>query len=1209
MLKRVSVALVQCAVAASLAIQLSAQQQDWQSLSARTASLYREGQYSQALPRAQQALQLAQATWGAEHANVATSLHNLGDVERALGKYSEAESAYRQELAICNKLFGTESARVAGALNDLAVLYQDQNDYSKSEPYCQQSLRIRKKVLGPDHPDVAQSLTNLAAVYQSQQKYTEAEELFRRGIQIQEKAGGPENPHLFAPLVNLAHSYVLQENYLEAEALYRRALSIQVKAFGENRPEVVMVLNALAWLCNQNGKDADAEHFLQNSLAVTEKNRGADSAEVATVLSNLAALYVQQGLKHAEMYAQAEPLLQRAVSIREKLRGQPDLAHTIEALATCYQKEGKYSEADALRRRVLNAGEQKGRNNSSPSTSEDLMKLATVDQAEGKYAEAESLIKQAMEIEKRNGRSESSTYASLSNNLAETYREQGKYADAEQLYLTAIRIDEKASGADSGELASPLNNLGLLYSQEGRYAEAEPLHWRALTVVTKAYGRDDLKVAITLNCLASLYMAEDRYDEAEPLIRRSLEIRQKLLRPDHPDIGTAMNNLAVIYRAKGEYAKAEPMQQQALAIDQKALGSEHPVVAIDLKNLARLNTAQGKYAVAESLLTQALNIQQKSLGPSHPDVAETSIELAKLYSSQNDYLRAEPLFKQAFANLSRQFQYHFTYMSEQDRLTFLDTVEQYFPVYFNFCLKYRTQDPSLAAEIYDLVLWEKGMVAGSITSLRRQIAASGDKETLQLLDQITARRAEVARLQAASRGGSASSRVESDRLEAEADQLERELVKRSGAAAERSRMANVTWRDVQKALGPGEAAIEFVRFINDGATVYVALIVTPGAMSVPALVPVGAPNDLENAALQDYWPRVGSRAPSLGSGVRFYQTLWKPLEPKLAGAKRVYIAPDGLLNQISLAAVPTEDGRLLIEKYDVRTINSTKDVLRKSTPITPRAAVLIGDPQFDLTVDQARAVVAAHGKNDSRAQLVATSSPAPSAAASDAPRITRSREQGDGMLNRLPGTALEVQSVGNVLASGGWRVETFLGQDAVEEAIKSVNGPRLLHVATHGFFEPDQRQAGGGKAGNAMLRSGLFFAGANRVLSGAAPAANVDDGILTAYEATGINLHGTELVVLSACETGRGESANGEGVFGLRRALQEAGAQAVMMSMWKVPDSETQQLMTLFYKKWLSGKDKHTALREAQLELRKDIMDRWQEDRPHDWAAFVLVGD
>ncbi len=141
-----------------------------------------------------------------------------------------------------------------------------------------------------------------------------------------------------------------------------------------------------------------------------------------------------------------------------------------------------------------------------------------------------------------------------------------------------------------------------------------------------------------------------------------------------------------------------------------------------------------------------------------------------------------------------------------------------------------------------------------------------------------------------------------------------------------------------------------------------------------------------------------------------------------------------------------------------------------------------------------------------------------------------------------------------------------------------------------------------------MLRSGLYFAGANRRLSGKSTPSDLDDGVLTAYEASSLNLQGTELVVLSACETGLGEVASGEGVFGLRRALQVAGAESVLLSMWSVPDKETQELMTLFYQKWLSGKDKNQALREAQLEMRSRVKSRYGKDLPQYWAAFVLVG-
>ena len=887
---------------------------------------------------------------------------------------------------------------------------------------------------------------------------------------------------------------------------------------------------------------------------------------------------------------------------------------------TSYQTEVRKPDTVVLHGRSPNAS-QKRSTATTDSSIRDVLKRAKTYEEEGRYAEAESLLKRSLETERKSGRPE--VYSAVLNNLADTYREQGKYGDAEQLCLDAIRLEED-SGTDSGVVGLLSNELGLLYMEEGRYPEAESQSWRALSMTTKVYGKDSLIVAKVLNTLGLVHMDEGRYGDAEPLYRRSLEIRQKLLHPNHPDIGTAMNNLATAYMAQRNYSQAELLLKNALSVDKKAWGSQHPVVAADLGNLGELKAAQHYFPESERLLKEAFSIDQTARGPNHPKIAKRALELAVLYYLQGKYIQAAPLFKRGFENLARQFRYNFTYMSEQDRLAFLNTVRDYFPAYLAFCFNFRDRDPPLTGAMYDLVLWEKGLVAESMASFRAKIATSGDEEALRLLNELTAHRAGVARLRSAPTELTLQNQAKADQLEEKANQIERELVKRSNIAAKHYSTPSLTWRDVHKALLAGEAAVEFVRIGFDayaqrgGQTQYVALVVTPAGTTFPALVPLGTADELEASALEDYRSLVENTAHASRSGLRFYQAIWKPLEIKLAGTKRVYVSLDGLLNQISLAAVPTDNGRLLIETWDVRVVLSTKDIVHKKQLISDRTAVLIGDPQFDLSEEQERAAVAdlfaskAPLSQSPREIVQDTSRLYPGGGSTSMGRGLRSRDQADEQLQRLPGTGEEVRSLSGILAAAGWRVETYTGANALEETVKRVRGPRVLHVATHGFFESDQRrenrtQSHGSNLENAMLRSGLFFAGANRALQGTL-SADLDDGILTAYEATSLSLQGTELVVLSACETGLGESANGEGIFGLRRALQEAGAESILMSMWKVPDSETRQLMTLFYRKWVEGKDKHAALQEAQLELRNDIMARWQEDRPQDWAAFVLVG-
>jgi CHAT domain-containing protein len=464
-------------------------------------------------------------------------------------------------------------------------------------------------------------------------------------------------------------------------------------------------------------------------------------------------------------------------------------------------------------------------------------------------------------------------------------------------------------------------------------------------------------------------------------------------------------------------------------------------------------------------------------------------------------------------------------------------------------------------------------------------------------------------------------------LQQEANDLEKELVRRSAGFAEQRKLARPSWQQVRAALKQGEAAVELVRFrFDDGKkwtdkNHYAALVVTPQT-TAPKFVLLGEASKLEGDPLAAYQQHVGlaSAAARAARGSRpvvtekpaaavlpvgnFYQAFWKPLEAALGGAKRVYLSPDGVLNQVSLGVVPAADGRLLLENYDLRIVSSTKDLLRQPGKPSGNTAVLVGNPDFSLDETRYRATL----KSVQRTEVAALRA-RPGAA------VERSAELRGGSLNPLPGTQVEVEAVSSVLTKQRWNVEVFTQQNALEETVKRVRNPRVLHVATHGFFEADQerkqRELGDNRPSgleDPMLRSGLYFAGADRARAGKTGADDLDDGVLTAYEATQLNLQGTELVVLSACETGLGETSASEGVFGLRRALQVAGAEAVLMSMWAVPDKETQELMTLFYQKWLGGEDKHQALRESQLEMRERVKKRYGEDRPRLWGAFVLVG-
>jgi len=342
----------------------------------------------------------------------------------------------------------------------------------------------------------------------------------------------------------------------------------------------------------------------------------------------------------------------------------------------------------------------------------------------------------------------------------------------------------------------------------------------------------------------------------------------------------------------------------------------------------------------------------------------------------------------------------------------------------------------------------------------------------------------------------------------------------------------------------------------------------------------------------------------------FYNLFWKRLEPALGGAKRIYMSTDGELNQVALGLLPTPDGQLLMERYDLRLLNRTADLLQPAAAHTQQSAVLFANPDFNLAEAAYRKSLASLGTPESGSQ------------ASAIPQLKGSATTLGGctQLEQVPKLEIGVtKKIAPLFRDHGWTVKTYVKEQALVETVEQVQAPRVLHIATHGDFLPDPAAKKPASIApsdtplpfisDAMLRSRLFFAGANQTLADRQLPADLSNGILTAYQASTLNLRGTELVVLSACETGRGDVQDGEGVFGLRRAFQEAGAESVLMTLWEVPADETQELLNDFYLHWLAdGMDKHQALLAAQEDERKIVQRRYGSDLPYYWGAFVLVG-
>jgi tetratricopeptide (TPR) repeat protein len=1260
-----------------------AQEAQWKQLNAQVLALEKDGKYDDALKTAMDALKVAVATFDEGDPRLAIALANVAQVYFDASDFKDAEPLYTRALGMMEKDEGLESPLVAPLLGGLANVLSEEDKLGDAEPLYRRMLSIDEKAMGADNPGLANDLNDLGSlVYREghdaeaatlfakamkldeqahgaesvevstdasnlglaldyEGKFAEAEPLFARALAIDEKLSGPNHPSVGNDLVNLGVVYVDEGRFAEAVPLYQRALG-NLEGLGPNHADLATAENKLGLVYVRLARYADAEPLFERARAIDEKVFGAESSDVAGDLVNRATLDEDRG-----RFAEAEANFKQALAIDEKVLGpdHPDVASIVEDLGQLYAKEHKYEDAESYDQRgVKMAAKSKGEDH--PEYGSALDGLASLYNEMGRYAEAESLFAKALAIETKAEGEDHADVATTVESLGSLYFHTGKYALAETSFERALQIKEKVFGPEHPEVATCLENLGTLEATQGKNTEAEGIFERALAIDDKALGADSAEVATELNDLAMVYLREEKPADATKLLERALAIDEKTLGPDDTSVAATLSNQAAVQIETGKYAEAEPLVARALAIDEKALGAENPEVAEVLNSQAVLYAKEGRYAEAEPLYERIVAIHGKVLGPDHPLLAIDLTNFGLLYEYQNKYAQAAPLFERALNNLFEQFAYNSTYMTEQDRLTFLNTVESDFPAYFSFVHRFHEQDQELAGSMYNLLLWEKGAIAGSEADMRRQIEASGDAEALELLNQLAEKRTQIATLENVQPADRDLWRKQMDALAADADQIEKALVARSAAFAERRKLERATWQQVRDALKPGEAAVEIARFqFYDahwtGKSYYVALVVRHETSDEPAYVFLGDDTQIEGAAIKRFQSQVRTRGIAAEPeaalpGADAYALIWKPLEAALSGVTRIYFSADGILNELPLGIIAGPDGKLEMEKYDLRLLSSTRDLLRappaEGAKTSAETALLVGNPAFALGADAERAALEKLAMPGAAGQGAAASAPesdgarevsgeGSSGVSRDLPQDASRGGGTGGALPPLPGTGAEVDAIAALMQKQSWKTEVFTGDLALKTVVERARGARVVHLATHGFFLPDQQakasdflsaersdpQTSGLE--DPMLRSGLYFAGADRTVEGKATAQDLDNGVLTAMEAGNLDLHGTALVVLSACNTGQGEVKDGEGVFGLRRALEEAGAQEVLMSLWSVPDQETLELMQRFYANWLSGMEVHESLKKAQLELRAQVKAEHDgRDLPFYWGAFVLVG-
>ncbi len=1018
-------------------------------------------------------------------------------------------------------------------------------------------------------PALAARAYNALGVAQASKQMPEAEAALRRALSLREQHFGAEHPEVAQSLVNLAMFYRLRGNYQAAEPLYRRALEVIEKVRGPEHPELATVLNNVALFYKTRGDYAAAEPLYRRALEIREKALGAEHPDVAATVNNLAELYRTQG-----RYAAAEPLYQRARAIWEKTLGRehPYVATVLTNLALLYKDRGDYQRA-------------------------------------------EPCFQEALSLRERIFGPEHPEVATAASNLAELYRVRGDFTAAEPLYRRAIAIREAKLGPAHSELAIGLNNAAAMYRDRGDYATAELLYRRALDIWEKALGPQHPLVANALNNLGELYRMQDRPDEAKPLLERALGIREKALGTAHPLVASTLTNLGAVELALGNLAAAGQDFTRALSVAEQAVGPTHPLVATILNHLGHLSRRRGDDAGAESFYQRSFRIRQQVLGSGHPDLVASATHLSLLYLARGQAQAAGEWLARATDLSEADARRNLVVGSERQKVLYAQRAGRVAEMTVAWQVRYFPAEATAARLALLTVLRHKGRVldvlANQTAALRRRATAADQ----QVLDDLQAARNRLTQL-----AGKAEAQDERAQLERTIEQLESQLGERFAQLG--TQLRAVTFEDVQAALPKNAALVEYViyRPLDLSQTDRLA----PKRRLAAYLLRAGdpAPQFIELGELDPIETRLAAFRRALGdpqSEVRplaraLDEQLLAPVRSRLGKVRHLFIAPDGSANLIPFEALVDERGRYLVERYDITLLTSGRDLLRLAggRPAGTQRGFVVADPRYDLG-GQTAAQPAGQAANG-----------------------TRSVDFQAVVYPPLPGTRREAQLLQRIFQEA----EVVLGEAATESRLKAVHAPLYLHIGTHGFFLPENATGQGTAESrelglvvesspvvreNPLLRSGLILAGVQQGQSGAG-----EDGVLTALEAAGLDLWGTQLVVLSACETGLGEVRQGEGVYGLRRALVLAGAETQVMSLWKVSDAATAALMGEFYRRLGRGESRMAALRAARLGLlRGEIRPRSEETRraiglspgkpttkrpakwqhPYYWAAFVISGD
>jgi CHAT domain-containing protein len=1004
------------------------------------------------------------------------------------------------------------------------------------------------------------------------------------------------------PYYNQAREMLLQTRFTEPFSIAKQSFYLAKTYYDKYKPDSTYILYkqsllqnpgittqenilyantllSLAIFCYEQNKRDSAYLLFQQQLQTRKKIYAESSCEYAYWLIVTADYYT-----YLAKYNEAQAINFRALEITRSALGENtnQYALCLNDIGEVYYRLGEYHKALPYALQSL-AIKRKIFGNGYFDNVVSLHNLATLYTRMGLYNDAIPLLQESLSISK-NYFGENMVYSFDLHPLAEVYEYLGEYEKALPLYQKSIQIQkqfQKVEGTDGKNVFYPgvLHSTACLYTKLGQFDKAIEYFEETLSIKKEVFGEMTPEYTKSLNSYAEVCLLKNDYKKALALQQQSLMLTKKLFGKTHPNIATGLYNLASLYYEENNYQKAEVNCLKALQMQTKIFGERHPDIAVSLDMLGNISRQMKRNSEAVYYYRRAFEIRKKIMSPTHPGYFKSLYNLGTVSYKKDKIKDAAKLLMEADNASLQHISQSYESLSEEEKLTYLHNTEKQFQYLPSLVYLHKTNNPEIINRIYSDALVLKSMVLFQQQQIYNNIRKGRDSIGLKLYNQWRFNKSFLGQQLLLPQ---ALRRSDFDSLKDATTQTEEQLSRISASFRNNSLQYISGISQISGHLAQDAAAIEFIRFrlYNNKWTdsiIYAALVLLPGK-SDASFIPLCEEKQLNKllqysnnsgaAAVNYLYPVPGVETPVSRD---LYRLIWQPLQPLLKGINSIYYSPSGLLCKLSFAAIHTGHGKLLADEYNLKQLICTRSIAYTENKYIFSNASVWGGIDYNY------------------------------GSAARSPMVWKT----------LPGTKREAENIYSLLNEKNIVCTKKTDSAANEGEFKKMDGnsPSLLHIATHGFFLPPSdhfkteslfEHNSFSAQQSPMFRTGLLLAGSNLTWGSKAPNINAEDGVLTAYEISQLDLSNTQMVILSACETASGEIQNNEGVFGLQRAFKMAGVKQVLMSLWSVPDEETNHLMMSFYNFLLQSNDANTALHEAQLMMKKKYS-------PYYWAAFVLA--